>query len=117
MYLKDRAKDMINVSGFKVFSVEVEDKLSALDFIASSALIGSPGSNRPGNKIVTLYVELTPKARQINPDKVRADILEFCRVEMAPYKVPELIQLMDALPLTAIGKIEKKVLRNQAASI
>ena len=62
-------------------------------------------------------MELTPEARKIAPDKVRADILEFCRVEMAPYKVPKLIHLMDALPLTAIGKIDKKVLRNQAASM
>ena len=47
VYLKDRAKDMIIVSGFKVFSVEVEDKLAELDFIACSALVGSPDPNRP----------------------------------------------------------------------
>ena len=56
VYLKDRVKDMIVVSGFKVFSVEVEDKLSALDFVAMSALIGSPDPNRPGSEIVNLYV-------------------------------------------------------------
>ncbi len=115
VYLKDRAKDMIIVSGFKVFSVEVEDKLSALDFIALSALIGSPDVKRPGSEIVNLYVELAPEAKQWEPDRVRTDILEFCRAEMAAYKVPKVIHLVDAIPLTPVGKIDKKVLREQAA--
>ena len=115
VYLKDRAKDMIIVSGFKVFSVEVEDKLSALDFIACSALIGSPDARRPGSELVNLYVQLTPGAKQSDPDQIRADILEFCRAEMAAYKVPKVIHLVDAIPLTAVGKIDKKALRDEAA--
>ncbi len=117
VYIKDRAKDMIIVSGFKVFSVEVEDKLSALDFIACSALIGSPDPNRAGSEVVNLYVELTPEARQLDPDKVRDDIIEFCRAEMAPYKVPKAIHIVDTIPLTPVGKIDKKVLRVQAAEV
>ena len=115
VYIKDRAKDMIVVSGFKVFSVEVEDKLSALEFIVSSALVGSPDPKRPGSEIVNLYVELTPEARQRDPDDVRADILSFCRAEMSAYKVPKRIHIIDAIPLTPVGKIDKKVLREQAA--
>lgn len=115
VYLKDRAKDMIVVSGFKVFSVEVEDKLSALDFIACSALIGSPDSKRPGSEIVNLYVELTSDAKQSDPEKIRTDVLEFCRTEMSKYKVPKVIHIIDAIPLTPVGKIDKKVLRDKAA--
>lgn len=111
VYLKDRAKDMIIVSGFKVFSVEVEDKLSALNFIACSALIGTPDEKRPGSEIVNLYVELTPDAKALDPDMVRDDILAFCRAEMTPYKVPKVINIIDAIPLTAVGKIDKKALR------
>ena len=114
VYLKDRAKDMIIVSGFKVFSVEVEDKLSGLEFIALSALIGSPDVKRPGSEIVNLYVELTPEAKQLDPDQVQTDILEFCRAEMSAYKVPKVIHLVDAIPLTPVGKVDKKVLRDQA---
>ena len=115
VYIKDRAKDMIIVSGFKVFSVEVEDKLSALGSIANSALIGSPDANRPGSEIVNLFVELTPDAKQMDPDTLRDDILEFCRTEMAPYKVPKVIHFVDAIPVTPVGKIDKKVLRAQVA--
>lgn len=114
VYIKDRAKDMIIVSGFKVFSVEVEDKLAALDKIALSALIGSPDKNRPGSEVVNLYVELAPDAREQDPDQIREEILGFCRAEMAPYKVPKVIHFVDAIPLTPVGKIDKKVLRAQA---
>ena len=115
IYLKDRAKDMIIVSGFKVFSVEVEDKLSVLDFIACSALIGSPDARRPGSEIVNLYVELTPDAKRLDPDEIRTRIVEFCRAEMAAYKVPKVIHILDAIPLTAVGKVNKKALRVRAA--
>ena len=64
--------------------------------------------------MVNLYVELTPEAKRRDPDKIRADILEFCRAEMAAYKVPKVIHLVDAVPLTPVGKIDKKVLRAQA---
>lgn len=114
VYLKDRAKDMIIVSGFKVFSVEVEDKLSALDFVAGSALVGSPDPKRPGSEIVNLYVELTPEAKQRDAEQIRVDILEYCRAEMSAYKVPKVIDILDAIPITAVGKIDKKALRLQA---
>lgn len=115
VYLKDRAKDMIIVSGFKVFSIEVEDKLSALDFIACSALIGSPDNARPGSEVVNLCVELTLEAKAIDPEEIRTRILEFCREEMASYKVPKVIHIVDSIPLTPVGKIDKKVLRSQLA--
>lgn len=111
IYLKDRAKDMLIVSGFKVFSVEVEDKLSALDFIANSALIGSPDPQRPGSEVVNLYVELVPDGHTLDPKQVKAEIVSFCRANMAAYKVPKFIFIVDAIPLTPIGKIDKKVLR------
>lgn len=117
IYLKDRTKDMIIVSGFKVFSVEVEDKLSVLDFINGSALVGAPDPRRQGSEIVNLFVELTPEAKQLDPAMVEADIMAFCRAEMSAYKVPKLIHIVDAIPLTPIGKIDKKALRDQAAQI
>ena len=88
--------------------MEVEDKLSALQFIANCALIGRPDENRPGSEVVNLYVELTAEAARLDPDKVQADILEFCRAEMAAYKVPKIIHIVDAIPLTPVGKIDKR---------
>ncbi|WP_203294690.1 class I adenylate-forming enzyme family protein [Maricaulis parjimensis] len=111
IFLCDRAKDMLIVGGYKVFSVEVEDKLKALPFIAASALVGQPDPNRAGNDIVNLFVELMPEAKDRNADEVRQEILDFCTANLAPYKVPKKVHIIDAIPLTPIGKTDKKKLR------
>jgi long-chain acyl-CoA synthetase len=107
----DRAKDMLIVGGFKVFSIEVEDKIKGLNWIAESAVIGTPDEKRPGNEIVNLYVQLTPEAVSRDPDLAKDEITAFCRENMSPYKVPKVIHFIDAIPLTPVGKIDKKVLR------
>lgn len=114
VYLRDRTKDMIIVSGFKVFSNEVENTLSALDCIAISALIGTPDAARPGSEIVNLYVELTADAKQRDAGDVRTEILEFCEANLARYKKPKAIHFLDAIPLTRVGKVDKKALRAKA---
>jgi long-chain acyl-CoA synthetase len=110
--LCDRAKDMLIVGGFKVFSVEVEDKMKALDFITESAVIGRPDEQRPGSDIVNLYVELNEKGRRCEQGELRDRILGFCRENLSAYKVPKKIHFIDTIPLTMVGKIDKKALRD-----
>ena len=114
--MSDRAKDMLIVGGFKVFSVEVEDKLNNLVFVAKTALVGVADKARPGNDIVTLFVELMAANVGDQHDILRADIIAYCRENMSPYKVPKKVHFIDAIPLTAIGKLDKKVLRDRLAS-
>ena len=114
--MSDRAKDMLIVGGFKVFSVEVEDKLNNLVFVAKTALVGVADKARPGNDIVTLFVELMAANVGDQHDILRADIIAYCRKNMSPYKVPKKVHFIDAIPLTAIGKLDKKVLRDRLAS-
>ena len=114
IFLCDRAKDMLIVGGFKVFSVEVEDKLKGLDFIAESAVVATPDEKRPGNDVVNLYVQLTPESNGRDDESVCEEILEYCRANMAAYKVPKVIRIIDEIPLTPVGKIDKKVLRASA---
>lgn len=111
IFLCDRAKDMLNVGGFKVFSVEVEEKLCSLPEVSVCAIVGAADTSRPGNDIVHLYVELSSKHTQDSPDDVRDKIIQFCRETMAPYKVPKHIHFIDSIPLTVVGKIDKKALR------
>lgn len=115
IFLCDRAKDMLIVGGFKVFSVEVEDKLKSLPCIAASAVVGVPDKDRPGNDIVNLYVQVAVESADQTPDDLRAQILAYCKENIAPYKVPKQIHFIDEIPLTPVGKINKKVLRAQAA--
>ncbi|MFX1274302.1 MAG: long-chain fatty acid--CoA ligase [Promethearchaeota archaeon] len=105
----DRTKDMIIVSGFKVFSVEIDDKMSKHPAIELCATVGIPDSDKPGSEIVKLYVLL--KKDHSNTQQLQADILEFARENLASYKVPKIIEIRENLPLTAIGKLDKKVLR------
>ena len=115
--LCDRAKDMLIVGGYKVFSVEIEDKLSSLPILAGSAVVGIPDQARPGNEIVTLYVALEEDARNMSVTDVEDQILTFCRDTMAPYKVPKQVHILDQIPLTTVGKIDKKLLRSNAVGL
>ena len=111
LFLCDRAKDMLIVGGFKVFSVEVEDKLSSLDFVSSSAVVGQPDTSRPGNDIVNLFVQLSESHKNRDGEEVRSEIMAFFAKNMAVYKKPKAIHFVDEIPLTPIGKIDKKALR------
>ena len=110
-YIKivDRTKDMIIVSGFKVFSVEVDDKMNKHPAIELCACIGLPDPDRPGSEIVKLYVLL--KEGYENNEETKADILKYAQENLAKYKIPKIIEISDELPLTVIGKIDKKALR------
>ncbi|BFM13969.1 long-chain-fatty-acid--CoA ligase [Maricurvus nonylphenolicus] len=112
LFLCDRAKDMLIVGGYKVFSVELEDKLQSLPQVAMSAVIGKADEKRPGNEIVTLYVELAEDYKDADPVEMQKVIKEYCVNNMAAYKVPKEIHIIDAIPLTPVGKIDKKALRN-----
>ena len=114
VFLCDRAKDMLVVGGFKVFSVEVEDKLAALPMVAGSAVIGTPDTKRLGNDIVNLYVALAPDYKERDEDPLKSELTSWIRKNMAAYKVPKKIVFIDAIPLTPVGKIDKKKLRAEA---
>ena len=109
--LCDRAKDMLIVGGYKVFSIEVEDTLSKLDCVELSAVVGTPDKNRPGNDVVNLFVQLNPKDVEKDKAVLKTEIIAFCRGNMSPYKVPKHIFFVDQLPVTAVGKLDKKVMR------
>ena len=110
--LVDRTKDMIIVGGFKVFSSKVEDILAQHPAISVLALIGVENPDRPGSEIVKAYIQLTPEAiKDSGEDALKENIIAFAREKCSPYEVPKIIEFMDEIPLTAVGKIDKKVLR------
>ena len=110
----DRTKDMINVGGFKVFSSKVENTLSEHPAISLLALIGQDNPDRPGSEIVKAYIQRDPDYRfDGDEDTLRKDIIAFAKEKCAPYEVPKIIEFIDQVPLTAVGKIDKKVLRSK----
>lgn len=107
----DRSKDMLIVGGYKVFSVEVESRIQALDWVAMCAVVGKPDAQRPGNDIVQLYVQRMPNELR-DEAALREELIRHSRAELSPYKVPKEIFFTDAIPLTSVGKIDKKALRS-----
>jgi acyl-CoA synthetase (AMP-forming)/AMP-acid ligase II len=115
VYVVDRLKDMIIVSGYKVFSSEVEDKFHQHPAVATCAVIGLPNPQRPDSEIVKLIVQKTEAYGLTPDDEVEKELIAFSKRELAPYKVPRTIEFIEALPMTPVGKIDKKMLRARAA--
>jgi acyl-CoA synthetase (AMP-forming)/AMP-acid ligase II len=104
----DRAKDMINRGGYKVFSAEVETVLSSHPGVLECAIVGRPDSVL-GERVHAFIV-----ARD-NVRLTAAELREFCTERMADYKVPESIDLLlEPLPRNANGKVQKDILRDRA---
>jgi len=107
----DRLKDMLNVGGFKVFSREVEEKLYAHPAIEFCAIVGVPNPKRPGSEIVKLVVQPRAELAARDAEALRESILEYARDNLAPYKVPKVIEFVENIPLTPVGKVNKKALK------
>jgi long-chain acyl-CoA synthetase len=111
--LVDRTKDMINVGGFKVFSRKVEDVLCQHPAINMIATIGIDNPERPGSEVVKAYVTINPDYQDRDMDSLKKEILAFAKEKLTPYEVPKIIEIRKELPLTNVGKIDKKVLRKE----
>ncbi len=107
----DRAKDMLIVGGYKVFSREVEETLYEHPAVKFCAIVGLPNPDRPDSEIVKALIQLDPAHADKDHDGIEKDIAEYCKENMAPYKRPKKIEFVEELPLTAVGKVDKKALR------
>lgn len=104
LFIRDRKKEMAKVSGYNVFPREIEEVLYLHPAVAEAAAIGVPDAYR--GEIVRAYVALAP-GRTASAD----ELVEHCRGRLAPYKIPAQVVLVDALPKTVVGKIDKNQLR------
>lgn len=104
LYIVDRAKDLIISGGFNVYSREVEDCLVAHPAVSAAAVIGVPHA-RWGEAVAAFVV---PKSGQA---PVVEDLVAFVKERKGDVYAPKQIQFVDALPVTAVGKIDKKAMR------
>jgi long-chain acyl-CoA synthetase len=105
----DRLKDMVNVSGMKVFTRELDDVIMEHPDVDMGATVGIPDPARPGSEIVASAIVL--KAGIEKSDAEKAKITDYLRGRVAPYKVPKKIEFFDQLPISAVGKILKREVR------
>ncbi len=100
----DRKKDMILVSGFNVYPNEVEEVVSKLPGVAECAVVAVPDAHT--GEAVKLFV--VKKAADLSEDEIR----KHCHANLAGYKRPKHIEFRDELPKTPVGKILRRVLRD-----
>ncbi|MFX1318561.1 MAG: long-chain fatty acid--CoA ligase [Promethearchaeota archaeon] len=108
LHITDRKKDMINVSGFKAYPAEIEEILTEHPKIQMAAVIGIPREDDPTNETVKAYVVLAP-----GETATTEEIMAWAKDRMAGYKRPRIIEFRESLPTSAVGKVLRRVLRDQ----
>jgi acyl-coenzyme A synthetase/AMP-(fatty) acid ligase len=111
VWLSGRVSDMINRGGLKVFPGEVDEVVRTCPEVTDVAVVGVP-DDRLGEVPWAFVVPTDPT---VDPDRLTAAVLERCRGDLAPYKVPVRVEAIDALPRNEIGKIVTRALVARAA--
>ncbi|MGH8588516.1 MAG: AMP-binding enzyme, partial [Gammaproteobacteria bacterium] len=104
--LVDRVKDMITVSGFKVYPNEVEEVVASHPSVLEAAVIGVPDPDT--GEAVKLFVVPRPGST-IDPEELR----RHCKEQLAAYKVPRQVVVRTVLPKSNIGKVLRRALRDE----
>ncbi|ADV87195.1 TPA: long-chain-fatty-acid--CoA ligase FadD [Vibrio vulnificus] len=105
LHIVDRKKDMILVSGFNVYPNEIEDVVALHGKVLEVAAIGQP--HEISGEVVKIYVV------KRDPSLTKEEIINHCRQHLTGYKVPKLIEFREDLPKTNVGKILRRVLRDE----
>ncbi len=105
VYIVDREKDLIIAGGYNIYPREVEEVIYENPKVSECAVIGVNDEHR-GETVKAFIVK---KDNSLTED----EIINFCRERLAVYKVPKIIEFRNELPLTLVGKVDKKALRNE----
>jgi len=104
VFIEDRKKDMILVSGFNVYPNEIEEVIAAMNGVLEVAAVGQP-DERAGEVVKVFVVRKDPSLTE-------KAVVEHCREQLTGYKVPKVVEFRDELPKTNVGKILRRALRD-----
>ncbi len=105
IYIEDRLKELIIVSGFNVYPTEIEGVVVGHPGIVEAAVVGVPDA-RSGEAVKLFAVRRDPALTE-------QALIDYCRERLTAYKVPDHVEFRDELPKTHIGKILKRALRDE----
>jgi long-chain acyl-CoA synthetase len=103
-YIVDRSKDMIIRGGYNVYPREVEEVLMTHPDVSLAAVIGVPHETH-GEEVKAVVI------LNAGAETTSEDLVEWSKEQMAGYKYPRIVEIVDQLPMTATGKILKRELR------
>lgn len=104
IFIVDRKKDMLLCSGFNVFPREIDEVMYTNPKVLEACTIGVPDEKR--GETVKVFVVLKP-----GESMTEEEVIDFCKQQLAPYKVPKIVEFIDSVPRTSIGKPDRKALR------
>ena len=107
LFLVDRVKELVIVSGFNVYPTEVEDVVREVPGVDDAAVIGVP-DHETGEAVVAYAVATDPEA---DADALADAVRAHCAERLARFKQPSRVEVVDELPLTVTGKVQKGLLR------
>jgi long-chain acyl-CoA synthetase len=110
LFMVDRLKELVIVSGFNVYPSEIEDVISEVDEVRECAVIGVPDAST-GEAVVAYVVP----AEGSDAGNLAARVLQHCETRVARFKVPSSVQVVSELPHSATGKVAKGRLRASEA--
>ena len=105
VYITDRKKDMILVSGFNVYPNEIEGVVAACPGVLECASVGVP-DEKSGEAVKVVVVKK-------DPNLTKEQIIEYCKANLTGYKVPRVVEFRTELPKTPVGKILRRELRDK----
>jgi long-chain acyl-CoA synthetase len=105
LFIEDRKKDMIVVSGFKVYPNEVEDAVTLHPDVVEAAAIGIP-SQQSGEAVKVFVVSKSGKL-------TAAEVIAHSRKELTAYKVPDVVEFVKELPKSNVGKVLRRELKER----
>jgi len=110
LQLVDRIKDMVNVSGMKVYTTHVDEVLFAHPGVLMAAAFGVPDPEIPGSERVMAVIQLKDEHRGKLSE---TEMIAYCKTKLPPYAVPKTIEFREELPLTVTEKVFKNALRDE----
>lgn len=110
LYIVDRKKDLIIASGYNIYPRDVEEVLYEHPSVQEAVVVGVPDPYR--GETVKAYVVL-----KAGKEATEDEMIEYCRKNMAAYKVPKIVEFRGELPKTNVGKILRRALREEATNL
>ena len=108
-YIVDRKKDMIIAGGYNIYPRDIDEVLYQYPKVLDAVSLGIPHEYR--GETVKAFLVLRP-----GETATAEEIIDFCKTKLAIYKVPKIIEFRDDLPKSAVGKILRKILRDEEAA-
>jgi acyl-CoA synthetase (AMP-forming)/AMP-acid ligase II len=108
LYIAGRSKEMIKYKAYRILPAEVEEGLTSHPAVLECAVIGVPDPEEIVGEFVKAFIKLKPEYEEKVSEN---DIIEWAKENMAAYKYPRIVEFSGLIPKTAVGKLDRKVLR------